>query len=154
MRPLVGLQPLRAMTAAATASADGTASGQACDVATIHDAHILAGDQSQLPESQQQEGHATHASASNWPALADASNRPVLHSTAMGKEMQGEICDSEASAALVAASASAAEGIGGISSSSAGDNGQATGAPAVIAAPAEDAAGRAVQQCQTIFSFL
>lgn len=111
----------------------------------------MANDGCQLPRSEREDSTSCAAGSGNRPALADASNsarRLSLTANMAHGERQAESPDPEIDAALTTAAA-AAEGTG--AGSRYGGQG---GAAADGAAVEGDAAGKMVQQCESIFSFL
>lgn len=157
MHPPLGpqaLQQQRKARSSAASAADlvGAAPGQACHAISSHDVLSVADEAYKLPRSQREDrtGHA--AESGSRPALADASNCATwrsLNADMVPRERQAESPDPVSNAALTT-SAAAAEGSGGIVSRHAGQ----AGAAADGAAVEDDAAGRLVQQCESIFSFL
>ena len=138
--------------AATAADLVGTAPGQACNAISSPDTLSVANDGYQLPRSHQQDSTACAAGSGNRPALLEASNpakRLSLTANMAHRERQAESPDPVSNAALITLAA-AAEGSGGIVSRHAGQ----AGAAADGAAVEDDAAGRLVQQCESIFSFL
>jgi hypothetical protein len=139
--------------AAPAADLVGTTPGQGCHAISSPDLLSVADDDGyQLPRSHQQDSAACAAGSGNQPALADASNsakRLSLTANMARGEKQAESPDPKIDAALTTAAAAAAEGTG------AGCRyGGQGGAAADGAAVEEDAAGKMVQQCESIFSFL
>ena len=156
MHPPVGPQRAwqqREPRAHAATAADlvGTAHGQACHASSSPNTLSVADDGYQLPRSHQQDSTACAGGSGKRPELADASNsakRLSLTANMAHGERQAESPDPEIDAALTTA-AGAAEGTG--AGSRYGGRG---GAAADGAAVEDDVAGKMVQQCESIFSFL